>query len=75
MTCFYCKSDMTESTSTYFAEIDGKILIIKNVPCLKCKQCGETAYTMKISRKIESIIEKFKSSLSEIEILNYNNVA
>lgn len=66
---------MTESTATYFTEIDGKILIIKNVPCLKCKQCGETAYTMKISRKIESIIEKFKSSLSEIEILNYNNVA
>ena len=36
MTCFYCKGDMTESTTTHFAELKNCIVIIKNVPCYKC---------------------------------------
>lgn len=63
---------MTESTTTHFAEINGKILAVKNVPCFKCSQCGETAYDIKTARNLENILKKFKNSFSEIEIINYN---
>ena len=75
MTCFFCKGDMVESTTTHFAEFDGKVLIIKNVPCFKCVQCGEVAYSLKTSKRLEDIIKHFKDNFSEVSIFNYNNVA
>lgn len=34
MTCFYCKGDMTESTTTHFAELKNCIVIIKMYPVI-----------------------------------------
>ena len=44
MTCCYCGGDMIEATTTYFEQLENTIVIIKNVPCHKCKQCGEVVY-------------------------------
>ncbi|MDY4812768.1 MAG: YgiT-type zinc finger protein [Ruminococcus sp.] len=33
MTCFYCKSDMENSTTTYMTDLGKCIVIVKNVPC------------------------------------------
>lgn len=72
MTCFYCKGDMTDSTTTYMEDLGNCIIIIKNVPCLKCSQCGEVSYSGTVIRQIENIIEKLKNSLTEVAIVNYS---
>ena len=41
MTCFLCKGDVEKSTTTYMTEYNSCYIIIKNVPCTKCTQCGE----------------------------------
>ena len=41
MTCLFCKGDMVNSTTTFTAELEHGIVIVKNVPCFKCDQCGE----------------------------------
>ena len=41
MNCFSCKGSLQESTTTYMTEYNGCYIIIKNVPCRKCTQCGE----------------------------------
>ena len=41
MTCFMCKGMLEKSTTTYMTECNGCYIIIKNVPCKKCTQCGE----------------------------------
>ena len=41
MKCFLCKGNMTASTTTYMTTYNNCYIIIKNVPCLKCDQCGE----------------------------------
>jgi YgiT-type zinc finger domain-containing protein len=74
-TCFFCKGDMLESTTTHVVELNNKVLIIKNVPCLKCSQCGEVTYNFKTAKRLEEIVNAVKGSLSELEILNYNKVA
>lgn len=33
MTCFYCKGDMENSTTTYMTDLGKCIVIVKNVPC------------------------------------------
>ena len=40
MKCLSCKNgNMLSSTTTYFTEFNNCMLIIKNVPCMKCEQC------------------------------------
>ena len=53
MKCFFCKDEMTESTNTYMQDLGSCIVIIKNVPCLKCRQCGEVSYSGTVVRQIE----------------------
>ncbi len=76
MTCFYCKGDLIEATTTYMEDLGNCIVIIKNVPCNKCSQCGEISYSGTVVRQIEKIISNLQNSLTEVAIVNYsNNVA
>lgn len=76
MKCLSCKhGDMFPSTTTYFTEFNSCILIIKNVPCMKCEQCGEVVFSTSVHRKIEHIVESVKKLTSELTILEYDKVA
>lgn len=71
MTCFFCASEMLETTTTYFQEVGGTMVIIKNVPCFRCKKCGETAYTATVVGRLEEIIDQLRESLQEVNVVNY----
>lgn len=75
MTCFTCKGDMEKSTTTYMTEYKGCYIIIKNVPCTKCTQCGEEYLNGVTLAKIESILEKLKDMLTEIAVVDYTKAA
>lgn len=51
MTCFACKGNVEKSTTTYMTECDGCYIIIKNVPCLKCDQCGDVVFRGSVVEK------------------------
>ena len=46
-------------------------IIIKNVPCLECVQCGEKYYTDEVMQNIERIITKAKELNSEFFVAEY----
>jgi YgiT-type zinc finger domain-containing protein len=75
MKCFLCKGDMNSSTTTYMTTHNNCYIIIKNVPCLKCDQCGEEYIDGSTLMKIESIIEKLKSALTEIAVVDFLKAA
>ena len=33
------------------------IIVIKNVPCLECEQCGEKYYTDEVAERLEEIVD------------------
>ena len=72
MTCFYCAGDMLETTTTYFQELNNTMVIIKNVPCYKCKKCGEIAYTATVVGRLEQITKELEKALTEIAVVNYS---
>ena len=72
MTCFYCKGTMKPSTTTYMEDLGNCIVIIKNVPCSKCTQCGEVSYSGVTIKRIEAIIAQLKNTLTEIAVVNYS---
>ena len=75
MKCFLCKGDMNNSTTTYMTTCNGCYIIIKNVPCFKCDQCGEEFITGVTMMKIETIIKKFKTMLTEIAVVDFKKSA
>ncbi len=75
MKCFLCKGNMTISTTTYMTTYNNCYIIIKNVPCLKCHQCGEEYIDGITLLKIETIIGKLKPMLTEIAIVDFKSAA
>lgn len=73
MECIFCKGTMQEGLTTDFTDLGSCMIIIKNVPCLKCDQCGETAFTGKTAKELELIIDDVKDSLMEVAIINYSD--
>ena len=76
MRCLICKSgEMNEALSTYFANLKNGYVIIENVPCLKCTQCGEIVYAASVMEKIDEILASVKQISSKIFIMDYSTAA
>jgi YgiT-type zinc finger domain-containing protein len=76
MRCSICKNgSMTESTNAYFTTLNNCYVIIENVPCLKCNQCGEVYYKASVLENIDTIIEKIENISSKIFIMDYTSAA
>lgn len=73
MYCMSCKhGQMKEATTTYFTRLnDNCYVIIENVPCLKCNQCGEEFLNTSVAEKIDDILDGIEKIASKIFILDY----
>jgi len=62
--CGSCFSDDTVETTTDFSyEYANYVVTIHNVPCLKCRVCGEVYFTDETSGQIEAVADTVKSML------------
>ena len=76
MDCLACRSGkMSESFEPYFAKLKSGYLIIENVPCWKCAQCGEVLFSMDVIEKIEKIVASYNKVESKIFIVDYQKAA
>ena len=76
MKCLICKADsMTNDKSTYFAQLPNCYVIIENVPCRKCSQCGEVVYSASVMEKIDEILKKVELIASKILIIVFDRAA
>jgi len=73
MNCFMCKGEIQNKTTNYILDLEGCIIIVKNVPSLVCSQCGEVFYTNEVMKNLEKIVDIFRGALTEIAIVNYND--
>ena len=71
MKCFYCKGKLKDSITTHVVKAKTCIIIIKNVPCEECVQCGETFYNNDVALHIEEIVKKTKTEITEIAVVSY----
>ncbi len=74
--CMFCKNKTyTESTTTHVVNYQNCIIIIRNVPCLECEQCGEKYYTDEVAEKLEKIVASAKKLMQEISVVDYKTAA
>ena len=50
------------------------IIVIKNVPCEECEQCGEKYYTDEVAEQLEKMVNLAKQMMQEIAVLDYSKV-
>ena len=76
MRCMSCKSgEMVESKTSYFAQLKDCYVIIENVPCMKCGQCGDVVFRSSVVEKIDDILDNLEKIVSKISIVDYTKVA
>ena len=73
--CFYCKGNLKDDTTAHFTNFDTCMVIIKNVPCQTCEQCGEVIYSGGVIKRLEQIVKALKNSLTEIAVVTYSDNA
>ena len=74
--CMYCKcNDLIESTTTHVVNYKNCIIIIKNVPCEECEQCGEKYYSNEVAKQLENLVNTAKQLMQEIAIIDYSKAA
>jgi len=55
--CFFCKGSLEEKKITLDLRIEGKLMVIENVPAQVCSQCGETVLTPETGEKVEKLVK------------------
>ena len=75
MTCFMCKGEIISSTTTFMVDLGNCIIIVKNVPCSQCSQCGEISYSNEVAKRLEKIVDTLKNAVTEISVIDYKTAA
>ena len=72
--CMYCNCKTTiSSLTTHVVNYKNCIIIIKNVPCEECEQCGEKYYSNEVAKQLENLVNTAKQIMQEIAIIDYSN--
>ena len=74
--CMFCKCETVKpSTTTHVVNYKSCLIIVKNVPCEECEQCGEKYYTDEVAERLEQIINAAKALMQELSVLDYEKAA
>ena len=72
--CFYCNCKTTNSNlTTHVVTLEKCVIVIKNVPCEECEQCGEQYFSDEVMEKLEGLVEKAKEISSEFVVTDFGN--
>lgn len=75
MVCMECGSKAEKGFTTDVTDLGTCLVIVRNVPCYKCKECNEVIYTADVLEHLEKIIEDAQKMMQEISIIDYSKVA
>ena len=76
MKCMKCGRETFESRNAEAIELEnGCLLVIRNIPCYKCKECDEVFYTGDVVEQIEQIVDMAKSLMQELMVVDYTSAA
>jgi YgiT-type zinc finger domain-containing protein len=76
MNCPLCRGEMTPGTTHVLIErSENSIIVINKVPALICEQCGDDFIDIKITRKIEILLDKLEAEGVKMGFVDYNIAA
>lgn len=74
--CMFCKCDtVKESTTTHVINYKNCVIVIKNVPCEECEQCGEKFYSDEVAERLEHLVNIAKNLMQELSVIDFSKAA
>jgi YgiT-type zinc finger domain-containing protein len=78
--CAFCGGSLRQGKTDFIEKNQNNVILIKEVPCEECGQCGEPFFSTGIVKAIESISDSIQCNASSevsLTVINYNkaNVA
>lgn len=75
MKCAFCGGNTKQDTTEYIEKQGNYIVVIKNVPCSKCEQCGEVYFSNEVVLMLEKILDTIQYISSEltVTVIDYTN--
>jgi YgiT-type zinc finger domain-containing protein len=61
--------------TTHVVNYKNCVIVVKNVPCEECEQCGEKYYTDAVAEQLEILVNEAKKLMQEIAVIDYAKVA
>jgi len=76
MKCMKCGRDAYQSRTTEAVELENDcLLVIRNIPCYKCRECDEILYTGDVVMQMEQIIATAKRLAQQLMVVDYAHAA
>lgn len=75
MTCLFCNEKLEEGLSTYVRDVGNCMVIVKDVPCMKCPHCGYPVYSDGILKQLGEIMQMQDVNASTIAVVHYPHQA
>ena len=66
---------MVDGFTTDVTDLGSSVIIIRNVPCHKCNQCGEVSYSINVAERLEEIVDALRASVTEIAVIQFSITA
>lgn len=70
--CEYCGGPMVEKRVDLLRKIEGKYILIENVPAGVCKECGTRYYTANVLKTVEATIRGRRQAEREVPLAVYS---
>ena len=71
--CISCGAKVIVETTTDVTNYGGCIIIVENVPCIKCIECREFIYTYDVIKRLKKIVASKKTESDETITVNYTD--
>jgi len=75
MDCFRCLGSAEPKLKTHAVTLEKCVIIVKSVPALICKQCGEVYFSDDTMKNLELIIDRLEYLIKEVAIVEYSDTA
>ena len=66
---------MRESVTVFAVQLESCLVVIRNVPCLECDQCGETEISDETMQVLERIVGMCRKLVQEVAVVDYRLAA
>ncbi len=68
MKCAICGGIQKEEITKLELWVDGKLIVIEDVPAKVCENCGEKYFSAKVSKHIDALLESAGEAKRKLEV-------
>ncbi len=68
MKCAICGGNLRKEAAKLELWVDGKLIVIEDVPATVCENCGEKYFSAKVSKQIDKLIESDTEAKRKLEV-------